>query len=103
MTIGVLKEPGYEIRVSLPAEAVAALTKKGITVLVENGAGEKAFNSNTDYEKAGAQLKSRDELIVAADIILLIQPPEKAEIEKLKSKILIGVYQPLYNNELFKD
>jgi len=43
MTIGVLKEPGYETRVSLPAEAVAILTKKGITVLVENGAGVKSI------------------------------------------------------------
>ena len=37
MTLGLLKEPNYETRVSLLAEAVATLTKKGITVLVENG------------------------------------------------------------------
>ena len=60
MTIGILKEPAYETRVSLLAEAVATLTKKNITVFVENGAGEKAFNSNADYEKAGAQIKRRD-------------------------------------------
>ena len=59
MTIGLLKEPDHETRVSLLAEAVATLTKKGITVLVENGAGEKAFCSNADYEKAGAQIKDR--------------------------------------------
>ena len=52
MTIGVLKEPAHETRVSLLAEAIATLTKKGITVMVESGAGEKAFCSNTDYEKA---------------------------------------------------
>ena len=55
MTIGVLKEPNYETRVSLLAEAVATLTKKGVSVMVENGAGEKAFCSNADYEKAGAR------------------------------------------------
>ena len=32
MTIGVLKEPAFETRVSLLAEAVTALTKKNITV-----------------------------------------------------------------------
>ena len=39
MTIGLLKEPAYETRVSLLAEATAALIKKGITVLAEAGAG----------------------------------------------------------------
>ena len=57
MTIGVLKEPAHETRVSLLAEAVATLIKKGITILVEPDAGEKAFCSNPDYEKSGAQLK----------------------------------------------
>ncbi len=59
MTIGFIKEPTYETRVSLLAEAVATLTKKGITVLVEENAGDTAFCSNADYEKAGAQIKSR--------------------------------------------
>ena len=40
MTIGILKEPAYETRVSLLAEAVATLSKKNITVLVESDAGE---------------------------------------------------------------
>ena len=41
MTIGLLKEPSPETRVSLLPEAVASLTKKNITVLIETGAGEK--------------------------------------------------------------
>ena len=63
MTIGLLKEPAYETRVSLLAEAVATLTKKNITVFIESGAGERAFCSNDDYEKAGAQIKSRAEVL----------------------------------------
>ncbi len=43
MTIGILKEPAHETRVSLLAEAVATLTKKGITVLVETGCRRKSF------------------------------------------------------------
>src|SRR5882724_10444502 len=103
MTIGLLKEPAYETRVSLLAEAVATLTKKGITVIVEPGAGEKSFCSNVDYEKAGAQIKSRNEILSSSEIILIIQQPEKSEIANLNSKILIGVYQPLYNVELMKE
>lgn len=97
MTIGLLKEPAHETRVSLIAEAVATLTKKGISVLVEHGAGDKAFCSDADYEKAGAVLKSRNEILESSEIVLSIHSPTPADISKLKSAVLIGVYQPLYN------
>lgn len=106
MTIGLLKEPAYETRVSLLAEAVATLTKKGITVLVESNAGEKAFCSNSDYEKAGATVKSRSEVLATADVLLSIHHPESSDIGSIKGnagKILIGVYQPLFHQSLMKD
>lgn len=102
MTIGVLKEASPETRVSLLAEAVSSLTKKSINVIVESGAGERAACSNADYEKAGAQVKSRSEVIANSDIILVIHRPN-TEAEQLRSKILLGVYQPLYNAEMMKD
>ncbi len=102
MTIGVLKEPTHETRVSLLAEAVATLTKKGIVVILESGAGEKAFCSNADYEKAGAQIKTRQEVLTTADIILSIHLLENSDISQLKSAILIGVYQPLFNVDIMK-
>lgn len=103
MTIGLLKEPSFETRVSLLAEIVAAFTKKGINVIVENGAGEKAYCSNEEYEKAGAKIKTRNEVLVAADLLLSIHLPDPAEISGLKSKVLIGVFQPLYNAGTMKD
>lgn len=102
MTIGILKEPTHETRVSLLAEAVASLTKKNITVLVEKGAGEKAFCNDAEYEKAGALIKARSE-VLNADIILGIHQPDQTEIQNLRSKIVIGVYQPLYHPEVMKD
>src|SRR6187399_3021484 len=100
MTIGLLKEPSYESRVSLLAEAISSLTKKGIKVLVETGAGERAWCTDGDYEKAGAQVKSREEVLGQADMVLSIHQPSQSEIEKLGSKIAIGVYQPLYQPSL---
>ncbi|MBL7743394.1 MAG: Re/Si-specific NAD(P)(+) transhydrogenase subunit alpha [Chitinophagaceae bacterium] len=97
MTIGLLKEPAHETRVSLLAEAVATLTKKGITVLVENNAGDRSFCSNADYDKAGAQVKDRNEVLHTSDILLSIHQPLQSSIAALESKILIGVFQPLYN------
>ena len=99
MTIGLLKEPAHETRVSLLAESVAVLVKKGITVCVESGAGDTAFSHNAEYEKAGASIKSRADVLRSADIILCIQPISASEVDGLQSKILIGVYQPLYNIE----
>lgn len=76
------------------AESVAALTKKNITVTVESGAGEKAFCSDTEYEKAAAQIKTRQEVLDSSDIILAIHPLAPSQIINHKSQILIGVYQP---------
>lgn len=103
MTIGILKEPTHETRVSLLAEAVASLTKKNITVIVEKDAGKKAFCNDEEYEKAGAQIKARSEVLANADIILGIHQPGQSEILNLKSKILLGVYQPLYNTGQMKE
>jgi NAD(P) transhydrogenase subunit alpha len=102
MTIGLLKEPAHETRVSLLSEAVSVLTKKGITVLVERSAGEKAFCTDQDYEKAGAAIKDRAEVISGADILLSIHQPSSSELKTVSSKILIGVYQPLFFIDLMK-
>ena len=100
MTIGVLKEPSFETRVSLLPDAVAALTKKGITVYVEKDAGSTAFSNDEDYVKAGAKITNAEELIRDADIILSIQPPALAVPS---TKILMGVYQPRFNPGLMKE
>ena len=95
MIIGLLKEPAYETRISLLADAVPPLLKKNIHVYVQENAGVKAFSSNEAYTAAGAKVTSRDEILQSADIILAIHPLDTSEISTLKSKILIGVYQPL--------
>jgi NAD(P) transhydrogenase subunit alpha len=103
MTIGLLKEPHPETRVSLLAEAVATLTKKGITVLVESGAGEKAFCNNADYEKAGAKITDTNTIASSADIILTIHRPVSTVIGQRSAVIAIGVYQPLFNGDTMKE
>jgi H+-translocating NAD(P) transhydrogenase subunit alpha len=102
MTIGILQEPSFETRVSMLPEAVAALTKKSHTVLVENGAGIKASAADDDYIKAGAQIKSGQDILNNADVILRINHPDET-LPIPNAKILIGVYQPLFNIDLMKD
>jgi len=100
MTIGVLKEPTDETRVSFLPEVVTALTKKGITIFVEQSAGERAFSSDQDYINAGAVIKSRGEVLQSSDILVSIQ--QFPEAGSLSSKIIIGVYQPMYNVPLMQ-
>ena len=99
MVVAVLKEPAPETRVSLLAEAVATLTRKGIKVQVERGAGPASYCSDAEYEKAGAQISSADDIAREADIVLAIHAPSNAAILQKQGRILVGVYQPLYNKE----
>ncbi len=96
MTIGILKEPHEETRVSLLPDAVASLVKKGITVLVDEGAGALSFASDGDYEKAGARIATAAEVAAEADVVLSIHQPPLQFLNK-KGQIFIGIYQPLYH------
>jgi len=102
MTIGVLKEPLTETRVSLLPEHIGILKKINVDVLVENNAGEKAFASNEKYQEAGADIDSREKVIENSDVVLTIHLPQDAEIDALKSKVILGIFQPLYNVDFVK-
>jgi H+-translocating NAD(P) transhydrogenase subunit alpha len=97
MIVGVLKEPSFESRVSLLAEGAAAIVKKGIEVWVESGAGTKASCSDEDYTKAGAVIQTREALLTKAEVLLAIHYNDIPD--SLQHKILIGVYQPLFNHD----
>lgn len=94
MIVGILKESLPETRVSLLPEAVAQLVKKGVEVMIETGAGSKASAHDSDYEKAGAKIISAENVVAQSDIILSIQQPS---VQIPAQKILVGVYQPLFN------
>jgi len=97
MTIGVLKEPIPETRVSILPEHLAILKKLNTNVLLENNAGKNAFASDKKYIEAGAEIVSKDEVLQSSEIILSINIPDLSDIKNLQSKILLGNYQPLYN------
>ena len=102
MTIGVLKEPLAETRVSLLPEHIGILKKLNVDVLVENNAGEKAFASNEKYVEAGATIATREEVIAKSEIVLTIHLPSAHEVDSLRSKVLLGIFQPLYNVDFVK-
>ena len=103
MILGLLKEHGKETRVALLPETVKAFTDLKVEVLVEQGAGEKAFASDADYEAIGAKTVSRDDVFAKAEVLLQIQPPAEGDTDKIKdSQVWISAFNPLWDTVLVK-
>jgi H+-translocating NAD(P) transhydrogenase subunit alpha len=102
MKAGVVKEtaPG-ERRVALVPDAVAKLQRAGIEVLVERGAGEAAWLSDSAYADAGATIVSAAELYRDADVILTVTKPPADVAGLLRpGQAVIGMLTPLVSPEL---
>nr|WP_319999633.1 NAD(P) transhydrogenase subunit alpha [uncultured Draconibacterium sp.] len=103
MILGLLKEHGKETRVALLPETVKAFTDLKVEVWVEQGAGEKAFASDVDYEAIGAKTVSRDDVFAKAEVLLQIQPPAEGDTDKIKdSQVWISAFNPLWDTALVK-
>jgi NAD(P) transhydrogenase subunit alpha len=81
-----------ENRVAAIPATVKELIKKGMEVIVEAGAGEKAFFSDESYKEAGATIeKDTKKLYDKADLVLKVNHPvfnetlKKHETELLKT------------------
>jgi NAD(P) transhydrogenase subunit alpha len=103
MTIGLLKEHPPETRVALLPEHISILKKWNVTVLVEQGAGEKAFATDEQYTAVDAAVTTRKELLQKADLVLTINSLNSDDLNQCKAKVLFGLFQPLYNPALMKD
>lgn len=95
MTVGVLKENPGETRVSLLPEHIKLLAKKNIKVLVETEAGTAAFASDTEYQNAGAEIASREQVLQQAELILQISAENLPELNHQKT--FIGQFNVLSN------
>jgi H+-translocating NAD(P) transhydrogenase subunit alpha len=74
-----------ERRVALVPEVVKALTKSGVTVAVETGAGDSAGYPDEAYRTAGATVVSdHDGLLGSAQIVLKVQVPSIEEIGAIR-------------------
>ena len=95
MNIGVPTErtPG-ESRVALIPDSVGRLTKAGVTVLIERGAGLRAGFPDAAYEKAGGTLATQAEAL-SADLVAKVQKPTAAEVAQMAAgSHLISLLQP---------
>ena len=98
MVIGVPAETApNERRVALVPETVARLTKAGLQVNVQRGAGQPAAFLDSAYEEAGATLvPDAAALYAGADVIVKVQRPSDAELDLLQpGKTLLAFLSPL--------
>jgi len=73
-----------EKRVALVPDVINKLTRLGLDVVIESGAGLHAQASDTEYVAAGAKVQSGD-VLKSADIILSVQPLTPTQMSTLKN------------------
>ncbi|HJU67388.1 MAG TPA: Re/Si-specific NAD(P)(+) transhydrogenase subunit alpha [Gemmatimonadaceae bacterium] len=105
MIVGVPREtaPG-ERRVALIPETAEKLAKSGVGVMVERGAGDRAFHADDAYAKAGATIAAdARELYSKGDLILHARRPAADSLEMLRDGIVIvAPLQPLSNPDVVR-
>jgi len=109
MIVGVPKETyPHERRVAMVPSAVPSLTKAGLEVVVETGAGDEAGYRDAGYVEKGAKIQStRAGVFESADIIVQVlcyganDITGKADLPLFrKDQILIGFLRPLGSAEV---
>ena len=84
-----------EKRVALVPDIINKLTKLGLDVLIESGAGIHAQATDADYVSAGASI-GKGEVLSDADVVLSVQPLTPAQMSKLKKgAITISFLSPV--------
>jgi len=93
-----------ERRVALVPESVGRMTKEGVEVAVESGAGAASGFPDAAYEAAGATIAAgSDQALDGARVVVRVRPPTLAEVGRLpRGSALIGFLRPLTSPELMR-
>ncbi|MCP4502949.1 MAG: alanine dehydrogenase [Deltaproteobacteria bacterium] len=79
------ENPGsLERRVAMIPDDIGKLVQMGVTVFVEEGAGEGVGFSDDEYREVGATLQSAAEIYVDKDLVLKLKGPALASIPLMK-------------------
>lgn len=85
-----------EKRTALSADIVKKLTALGAEICIESGAGIGSDISDDAYKNAGANITNADDALARADVVLAVDAPEAAQIQKMKQgAALVGMLDPL--------
>jgi alanine dehydrogenase len=93
LRIGVAKEiKTDEYRVALTPAGARELVQKGHDVLMETGAGDGSSFSDMEYERAGAQVVSVDDVWAQAEMLLKVKEPIAQEYPRLREGLVLFTY-----------
>jgi alanine dehydrogenase len=93
MIIGVPKEiKNEEYRVGMTPNGAKDFVRAGHTVIVEAGAGVGSGFSDDEYEAAGAELASVDDVFARADMIYKVKEPLPEEYGRFKPGQILYTY-----------
>lgn len=82
-----------ETRVALTPDSVSMLSKDGLSVAIEAGAGDLSGFDDSQYEKAGAKIVSDTrELWESSKVIVKVKEPQKSEYEYFREDLVIFSY-----------
>ncbi|MCC5816002.1 MAG: Re/Si-specific NAD(P)(+) transhydrogenase subunit alpha [Leptospira sp.] len=100
MKLGAIKEEEFENRISITPDTVEALTKIGIEVSIESGAGDKSYYSDDQFKAVGAKIESRKDILASSDLITCIHFPSESVTKELKKgQSVMALFQPVYNKD----
>ncbi len=103
MIVGVPTETlANESRVALIPAVLPSLTKAGLSIVVETGAGSRAGYSDQEYQAKGATIQDRSGVLRDADIIAQVNTYSnnpvagQTDLEMLRAgQVIIGLSDPL--------
>ncbi len=105
MIVSILKEKAPETRVAVDPGSIRKLLQMKVeAVWVEKGAGEEALFLDSEYEEAGAIIKTREEILQKSQICISVLPPSNEELAALdKSQVVLSQFDPLRTKSLTEE
>jgi len=93
LRIGVAREiKTDEYRVALTPAGARELVQRGHEVLIETTAGNGSSFFDTDYERAGAQIVSVDDVWGTSELLLKVKEPIASEYPRLREGLVLFTY-----------
>ncbi len=109
--VGVLKEMAAgEVRVALVPDHVPGLSSAGLTIMVEEGAGEASGFTDQEYQNKGAEVQPRRDVVSAAEVLLTVRTAAAVPAEEWQAysdlkegAVIIGFADPYQTHPAFSD
>ena len=92
-----------ELRVGLTPEGAQKLIKLGLSITVQEGAGEASGYHNDEYKAVGAEIAAGSGALSSADVVATVRPLANEQISQLKSSaITISFLSPTNDAQSIK-